>query len=103
MRDLNRREKLESAAKAAGVLQNLEFHALDVTNAKQIAALADEIGQRLTPLDAHRQQCRVCAPGFADDITDAELREQFETNFFGATAVTRAFLPQLRRKARDTS
>jgi NAD(P)-dependent dehydrogenase (short-subunit alcohol dehydrogenase family) len=98
MRDLNRREKLESAAKAAGVLQNIEFHALDVTNAKQITALADEIGQRLTPLDALINNAGFALPGFADDITDAELREQFETNFFGATAMTRAFLPQLRRQ-----
>ena len=98
MRDLNRREKLESAAKAAGVLQNIEFHALDVTNAKQIATLADEIGQRVTPLDAIVNNAGFALPGFADDITDAELREQFETNFFGATAVTRAFLPQLRRQ-----
>jgi NAD(P)-dependent dehydrogenase (short-subunit alcohol dehydrogenase family) len=36
--------------------------------------------------------------GFAEDVSDAELRKQFETNFFGATAVTRAFLPQLRRQ-----
>jgi len=98
MRDLNRREKLESAAKAAGVLQNIEFHALDVTNAKQITTLADEIGQRVTPLDALINNAGFALPGFADDITDAELREQFETNFFGATAVTRAFLPQLRRQ-----
>jgi NAD(P)-dependent dehydrogenase (short-subunit alcohol dehydrogenase family) len=98
MRDLNRREKLESAAKAAGALQNIEFHALDVTNAKQISALANEIGQRLTPLDALINNAGFALPGFADDITDAELREQFETNFFGATAVTRAFLPQLRRQ-----
>jgi NAD(P)-dependent dehydrogenase (short-subunit alcohol dehydrogenase family) len=98
MRDLNRREKLESAAKAAGALQNIEFHALDVTNAKQITALANEIGQRLTPLDALINNAGFALPGFADDITDAELREQFETNFFGATAVTRAFLPQLRRQ-----
>jgi len=98
MRDLKRRGKLESAAKAAGVLQNIEFHALDVTNAKQIATLADEIAQRLTPLDAIVNNAGFALPGFADDITDAELREQFETNFFGATAVTRAFLPQLRRQ-----
>ena len=37
-------------------------------------------------------------PGFADDVTDAELRHQFDTNFFGAAAVTRALLPQLRRQ-----
>jgi NAD(P)-dependent dehydrogenase (short-subunit alcohol dehydrogenase family) len=37
-------------------------------------------------------------PGFAEEVTDAELREQFETNFFGAAAVTRALLPQMRRQ-----
>jgi len=36
--------------------------------------------------------------GFAEDVSDAELRSQFDTNFFGAAAVTRAFLPQLRRQ-----
>jgi len=36
--------------------------------------------------------------GFADDVSDAELRRQFDTNFFGTVAVTRAFLPQLRRQ-----
>jgi NAD(P)-dependent dehydrogenase (short-subunit alcohol dehydrogenase family) len=36
--------------------------------------------------------------GFAEDVSDAELRRQFDTNFFGAAAVTRAFLPQFRRQ-----
>jgi len=39
MRDLNRREKLEAAAKNTGVLDRIEFHALDVTNAGQLAAV----------------------------------------------------------------
>ena len=34
----------------------------------------------------------------ADDVTDAELREQFDTNFFGTVAVTQALLPQMRRQ-----
>ena len=32
MRDLNRREKLEAAARNAGVLEQIEFHALDIKN-----------------------------------------------------------------------
>lgn len=32
------------------------------------------------------------------EITDADLRKQFDTNVFGLMAVTRAFVPQMRRR-----
>ena len=98
MRDLDRREKLETAAKAAGVLDQLEFHRLDVTNAAQIAALTDQVSRSGQSLHALVNNAGFAVPGFAEDVTDVELRDQFETNFFGAAAVTRAFLPQLRRQ-----
>lgn len=98
MRDLARREKLEAAARAAGVLDRIELLALDVTDAEQIAALAATIAARPGPLDAIVNNAGFAMAGFAEDVTDAELRQQFETNFFGAAAVTRAFLPQLRRQ-----
>src|SRR5208282_2250963 len=98
MRDLGRRSLLEDAARTAGILERIEVHALDVTNAAQIAALTELIEQRKSPLDAIVNNAGFAAPGFADDVTDAELRAQFDTNFFGAAAVTRAFLPQLRRQ-----
>jgi NAD(P)-dependent dehydrogenase (short-subunit alcohol dehydrogenase family) len=99
MRDLTRRDKLEKAARDAGVLERIEFHALDVTNSGQIAALADQIGKRNEPLHALINNAGFAVPGFAEDVTDAELREQFDTNFFGSVAVTRAILPQMRRQA----
>ncbi|MGA2219432.1 MAG: SDR family oxidoreductase [Terracidiphilus sp.] len=98
MRDLNRREKLEAAAKNAGVLDRIQFHSLDVTNAKQIAELAAMVAERPDPLNALVNNAGFAMAGFADDVTDTELRLQFETNFFGAAAVTRAFLPQFRRQ-----
>lgn len=98
MRDLNRREKLEAAARDAGVLDRIECLALDVTNAGQIAATADSIARRDVPLHALVNNAGFAVPGFAEDVTDEELREQFETNFFGAAAVTRALLPQMRRQ-----
>ena len=98
MRDLNRRGKLEESARVAGVLDRIEFLSLDVTNAEQIAELAATIAARPDPLDAVVNNAGFAMAGFAEDITDAELRQQFETNFFGVAAVTRAFLPQLRRQ-----
>ena len=98
MRDLGRKTLLEDATRSAGVLERIEIHALDVTKANQIAALADLFGKRPAPLHAIVNNAGFALPGFADDVTDAELRQQFDTNFFGAAAVTRTFLPQLRRQ-----
>jgi NAD(P)-dependent dehydrogenase (short-subunit alcohol dehydrogenase family) len=98
MRDLNRRENLEAAARNAGILEQIEFHALDIKNSQQIAAIADLIAKRGEPLHALVNNAGFAVPGFAEDTTDAELREQFDTNFFGSVAVTRALLPQMRKQ-----
>jgi NAD(P)-dependent dehydrogenase (short-subunit alcohol dehydrogenase family) len=98
MRDVGRREKLESAARSAGVLERIEVLALDVTDAEQIAGIAELVGRREEPLHALMNNAGFAVPGFAEEVTDAELREQFETNFFGAAALTRAILPQMRRQ-----
>jgi NAD(P)-dependent dehydrogenase (short-subunit alcohol dehydrogenase family) len=80
------------------VLERLEFHALDVTNLEQVAALATAVAARHPRVDAVINNAGFAMAGFAEDITDAELRQQFDTNFFGAAAVTREFLPQLKRQ-----
>lgn len=98
MRDLSRRGRLEDAARAAGVLDRIELLALDVTDNAQIAELAASIAARLSRLDAIVNNAGFAMAGFGEDVTDAELRKQFDTNFFGAAAVTRAFLPLLRRQ-----
>jgi len=98
MRDLNRRENLEAAARNAGVLEQIEFHALDIKKSEQIAAIADLIAKRDEPLHALVNNAGFALPGFAEDVTDTELREQFDTNFFGSVAVTRALLPQMRKQ-----
>ena len=98
MRDLNRREKLETAARDAGVQDHIEFQALDVTIPSQIAAIATFVEQRQTPLHALVNNAGFALPGFAEEVSDAELRNQFETNFFGAASLTRAILPQMRRQ-----
>jgi short-subunit dehydrogenase len=95
MRDIGRREKLEKAAREAGVREQIEIHALDVTKAEQIAKLSRTVAERGTPLHALINNAGYSLRGFAATVTTEELRQQFETNFFGATAVTLAFLPQM--------
>jgi short-subunit dehydrogenase len=41
---------------------------------------------------------RVAVSGFAEDIKLEELRLQFETNFFGVVAMTKAALPTMRQQ-----
>jgi NAD(P)-dependent dehydrogenase (short-subunit alcohol dehydrogenase family) len=98
MRDLGRHERLEAAAREAGVRERIEFHELDVTNGEHIGALAGLVQDRHEPLHALVNNAGFAMPGFTEDVCDAELRKQFDTNFFGAAAVTRAFLPMLRRQ-----
>jgi NAD(P)-dependent dehydrogenase (short-subunit alcohol dehydrogenase family) len=96
MRDLNRRALLEDAARSAGVLDRIEVRALDVTRPEQITVIASSIETSGAPLHALINNAGFAVPGFAEDVSDAELRNQFETNFFGAAAVTRALLPRMR-------
>ena len=98
MRDLGRRTQLEDAARAAGVLDRIEIHALDVTNSGQIEDLAKSLADRNAPLHALVNNAGFALAGFTDDVTDEELRRQFDTNFFGTAAVTRAFIPQFKRQ-----
>jgi NAD(P)-dependent dehydrogenase (short-subunit alcohol dehydrogenase family) len=98
MRDLSGREKLETAAKEAGVMERIEVQALDVTNPDQIAAIVDLIEKRNEPLHALVNNAGFAMAGLVEDVSDAELRKQFETNFFGTASVTRALLPIFKRQ-----
>ncbi|HET6207693.1 MAG TPA: SDR family NAD(P)-dependent oxidoreductase [Terracidiphilus sp.] len=98
MRDLGRQDRLEAAAREAGVRERIEFHELEVSNSDRIRALGDLVQSRQEPLHALVNNAGFAMPGFTEDVSDAELRRQFDTNFFGAAAVTRAFLPIFRRQ-----
>ncbi len=98
MRDLGRREKLDAAAKEADVADRIEIHALDVTREDQIRALAGLIEKRPEPLDALVNNAGFAMAGFAEHVSTAELRKQFDTNFFGSVAVTRALLPKFTKQ-----
>jgi NAD(P)-dependent dehydrogenase (short-subunit alcohol dehydrogenase family) len=75
---------------------------LDVTSADSIAAAVAEV-DRLTV--GHGVDVLVNNAGFGllgplTEISDAELRRQYDTNVFGLMAVTRAFVPAMRARGR---
>ena len=96
MRDLGRRGALDQAAAVAGV--KLEIRQLDVTNFEAIPAFVDQVVGDFGRLDVLVNNAGFPFAGFAEDIRLEELRLQFETNFFGAVAMTKAVLPVMRRQ-----
>jgi short-subunit dehydrogenase len=88
------------AAEARGLAGTLDVLPLDVTEPSSIAAAVVEV-TRLTGergLDALINNAGFGVLGPTSEITDAEMRRQYETNVFGLMNVIRAFLPGMRAR-----
>jgi NAD(P)-dependent dehydrogenase (short-subunit alcohol dehydrogenase family) len=71
---------------------------LDVTDPDQARAAIDAAVGAFGRIDVVVNNAGYGALGALEELSDEELRSQFETNLFGALQVTRAALPQLRRQ-----
>ena len=98
MRDLSRRAKLDQAATAAGVTDEIDIRALDITHFPDIVTVVDTVVGDYGRIDALVNNAGFAVAGFAEDIRLEELRLQLETNFFGTVAMTKAVLPVMRHQ-----
>ena len=99
-RDEDRGRAAEAELREGG--GDVRFVPLDVTDAAGIAAVAKAIDADHGRLDVLVNNAGIVGTGFdvvpSTTPVDA-LRAAYETNFFGAVAVTNALLPLLRRSA----
>lgn len=94
MRDTTKSTALEE------YIQNgtVEVVELDVTKHEELKSTVDQVINRLGKVDVLINNAGYAEGGFVEDVTMEQYRNQFETNFFGLIAVTKAVLPYMRKQ-----
>lgn len=92
--------KAEASALSATSGGRLDTIVLDVTDVASVASAVTAVDALTSSrgLDVLVNNAGYGQMGPVEEVSDAELRRQFDTNVFGLMAVTRAFLPRMRAR-----
>jgi len=101
---LERGDKVAATARDTGTLDDLVAKygeavlplTLDVTDKPAVAAAVAAAHETFGRLDVIVNNAGYGLFGMVEELTEQQLRDQLETNFFGAVWVTQAVLPMLR-------
>jgi NAD(P)-dependent dehydrogenase (short-subunit alcohol dehydrogenase family) len=101
MRNLNKSNKIEDVAKSEGLpLQVIE---LDVADKISVSNAVDIISKEKNRLDVLVNNAGYGLFGSLEDLTVDEIKDLFETNYFGVVRLIKSSLPLMRiSKARRT-
>ena len=97
LRDPSRADTLRGRIEAEQ-LANVTILQLDVTDADRSTHAIEEIVEAHGRIDVLINNAGIGAVGALEVLDEATLREVFDTNVFGAIAVTNAVLPSMRRQ-----
>jgi len=103
---LNRGDRVAATARSLRPIQDLEEKygnrvltlELDVTNRAAARAAVQHTAEHFGSLDVVINNAGYGHFGMVEEVTEQELRNQLETNFFGAVWVTQAALPVMREQ-----
>ncbi|GAA0582600.1 SDR family NAD(P)-dependent oxidoreductase [Kribbella sandramycini] len=87
---------LDDLAKEYG--DRLAVRRLDVSSATEVSAVVAEVVETVGTPDVVVNNAGYGLVGAVEELSEAELRAQFDVNFFGAVWVTQAVLPHLRAR-----
>jgi len=76
--------------------KDAHFYLLDVTDEAWVQNVSQEILQKFGKVDVLVNNAGYGMVGAIEEASMQEIRDQMETNFFGAIQVTKAFLPTFR-------
>lgn len=77
---------------------NIAVFALDITDPASIDAALAATEARFGQIDAVVNNAGYGQAGFFEGVTDAQIRANFDTNFFGTANMMRAVLPKMRAR-----
>ena len=96
MRNLDKKNPLLAEVHKRG--GTVDLFQLDVTDKKSIQAAVQAIVAKYHHVDVLVNNAGYGIGGFFEDLTDEEIRQQMEVNFFGVQNVTRAVVPFMRER-----
>jgi len=98
MRNLDKADRILHAAETLGVAEVIQVIELDVTSQVSVdLALASVLEATGGQLDVLLNNAGYSVMGAFEELTEAQYRQQMETNFFGALRVTQGVLPSMRK------
>ena len=81
-----------------GEQENLLVTALDITSPDAAQSAVDAAVERFGRVDVLINNAATFQAGYFEEISDAQMRAQMETNLFGPMNITRAVLPVMRKQ-----